>query len=165
MLDRPDISAKGRAAYYALAKAERFETGFVGFAGSPSSYIENYNTITKEPAAADMFAMLFDNATTAGKLYALSGLYLTDRDAFPKAADVMKKSDEMVEVLNGCLMSDEKAAKFVESDAENVAIIRPGQTMKEFWATNAGGFELDIAHGGYPATFAEMADIKVQGRR
>ena len=32
--------------------------------------------------------------------------------------------------------------------------------MREFWESNAGGFELDIAHGGYPATFRELADTK-----
>jgi hypothetical protein len=72
----------------------------------------------------------------------------------------LKDSEATVRVLNGCLMSDEKVGKIVESDAANVAIIKPGQTMREFWESNAGGFELDIAHGGYPATFRELADTK-----
>jgi hypothetical protein len=154
------VSAEGKTAVRELVEAERFETGFVGFAGSPSSYINRFNTVLRETEAARLFKYIFDEGSTAGKLYALSGLYLTDREEFNRAADIMKKSGQTVQVLNGCLISDESVAKIVESDAANVAIIEPGKTMKEFWETNAGAHELDIAHGGYPATFREMADIK-----
>lgn len=149
-------------AVYALMNAERFEIGYVGFAANPSAYIKNFKTILGEQAAAELFEYLFDEATPAGKLYALSGLYLTDKEAYVKAAGLMKKSGVIVRVLNGCLMSDEAAAKIVETDVENVAIIEPGKTIKEFWATNAGSFELDIAHGGYPATFREFADSRAR---
>ena len=165
VLDSLNLSAEGRAAVRALIKAERFETGYVGFAGTPSSYIENFKTILSEPDAAELFEYVFDEATPAGKLYAVSGLYLTDKDAFRGAAEKMKKSGATVQVLNGCLMSDELVAKIVESDAENVAIIEPGKTLKEFWESNAGAHELDIVHGGYPATFKEFADTRTESRR
>jgi hypothetical protein len=105
---------------------------------------------------------LLAGATDAGRLYALSGLYYADRAAFDKGVELFKGSEAKVQVLTGCLMSDEKMGEIVESTAANVAIIKPGQTMREFWETNTGGFELDIAHGGYPATFRELADIKLQ---
>lgn len=160
--DSLDLSAEGRAAVYALLKAERFETGFTGFAGSPSAYIKNFQTILREPDAAELFKYLFGEATTAGKLYAVSGLYLTDQEAFRKAAESLKTSIEMVPMLEGCLMVYLPAGKIVESDAENVAIIEPGKTMKDFRASNAGAHVIDIAHGGYPATFAEFADTRAR---
>lgn len=162
VLDSLDLSAEGRAAVYALLKAERFETGPVGFAGSPSAYIKNFQTILREPDAAELFKYLSVEATTAGKLYAVSGLYLTDQETFRKASGSLKTSIEMVPLLEGCLMVYLPAGKIVESDAENVAIIEPGKTMKDFRALNAGAYIIDIAHGGYPATFAEFADTRMR---
>ena len=155
-----DLSEKGRAAYNDLLKAEVFETGRVGFAGTLSSQVINLNTLLAEKDAAAALGSLLAGATDAGRLYALSGLYYVDRASFDAGAARLKDSEATVRVLNGCLMSDEKVGKIVESTAANVAIIKPGQTMREFWESNAGGFELDIAHGGYPATFRELADTK-----
>jgi hypothetical protein len=160
-----DLSEKGHAAYNDLLKAEVFETGRVGFAGTLSSHVINLNTLLAEKDAAAALGHLAAGATEAGRLYALSGLYYVDRSAFNTGVARLKDSEATVRVLNGCLMSDEKVGKIVESDAANVAIIKPGQTMREFGEANAGGFELDIAHGGYPATFREAADTKLQGRK
>ena len=157
-----DLSEKGHAAYNDLLKAEVFETGRVGFAGTLSSHVINLNTLLAEKDAAMALNSLAASAADAGRLYALSGLYYADRASFDAGIARLKDSEATVHVLNGCLMSDEKVGKIVESTAANVAIIKPGQTMREFWESNAGGFELDIAHGGYPATFRELADTKLQ---
>jgi hypothetical protein len=159
-----DLSEKGHAAYNDLLKAEIFETGRVGFAGTLSSHVINLNTLLAEKDAAAALASLTAGATDAGRLYALSGLYYADRTSFDAGVAHLKDSEATVRVLNGCLMSDEKVGKIVESDTANIAIIKPGQTMREFWESNAGGFELDIAHGGYPATFRELADTKLQDK-
>lgn len=159
------LSEKGSAAYHDLLKAEIFETGRVGFAGTLSSHVISLNTLLAEKDAAGALGSLLAGATEAGRLYALSGLYYADRAAFETGVARFKDSEATVRVLNGCLMSDEKVGKIVESTAANVAIIKPGQTMREFWGTNAGDFELDIAHGGYPATFRESADTKLQIRK
>lgn len=152
------LSEKGHAAYDDLLKAEVFETGRVGFAGTLSSHVISLNTLLAEKDAAAALNSLAAGATEAGKLYALSGLYYADRTAFDKGVELFRSSEATVQVLTGCLMSEEKVGKIVESDAVNVAIIKPGQTMREFWETNAGDFELDIAHGGYPATFRGEAE-------
>lgn len=152
-----DLSDKGHAAYNDLLKAATFETGRVGFAGTLSTHVISLNTLLAEKDAAAALGSLLAGATDAGRLYALSGLYYADRPAFDKGVTAFKDSEATVQVLSGCLMSDEKVGKIVESDAANVAIIKPGQTMKDFWETNAGGFELDIAHGGYPATLRDAA--------
>jgi hypothetical protein len=160
-----DLSEKGHAAYNDLLKADVFETGRVGFAGTLSSHVINLNTLLAEKDAAAALGSLLAGATEAGRLYALSGLYYASRASFDTGVARLKDSEATVRVLNGCLMSDEKVGKIVESDAANVAIIKPGQTMRGFWESNAGGFELDIAHGGYPATFRELADIKLQDKK
>jgi hypothetical protein len=160
-----DLSEKGQAAYYDLLKAEVFETGRVGFAGTLSAHVISLNTLLAEKDAAPALGSLPAAATDAGRLYALSGLYYADRALFDTGVARFKDREATVRVLNGCLMSDEKFGKIVESDAENVAIIKPGQTIKEFCETNTGGFELDIVHGGYPASFIESADTELQSRK
>ena len=159
-----DMSEKGQAAYNDLLKAEVFETGRVGFAGTLSPHVISLNMLLAEKDAAAALGSLLAGGTDAGRLYALSGLYYADRDSFDRGVSRLKDGEATVRVLKGCLMSEEKLGKIVESDAVNVAIIKPGQTMREFWESNAGGFELDIAHGGYPATFRESADIKLQDK-
>lgn len=160
-----DLSDKGHAAYNDLLKAEIFETGRVGFAGTLSTHVISLNTLLAEKDGAAALGNLLAGATNAGRLYALSGLYYADRTGFDKGVELFRSSEAKVQVLNGCLISDEIVGKIIESDAVNVAIIKPGQTMREFWETNAGDFELDIAHGGYPATFREEAETKGQVRK
>jgi hypothetical protein len=47
-----DLSEKGHAAYNDLLKAEIFEAGRVGFAGTLSSHVINLNTLLAEKNAA-----------------------------------------------------------------------------------------------------------------
>ena len=152
-----NLSEKGKAAYYDLRGAGTFETGHVGYAGTLSKHVISLNTLLEEKDAASALKALLDEAGTAGKLYALSGLYYADHDAFTREVQNMKRSSGTVKVMEGCEIFEDKIAKIVESDSANVAIIEPGKTMKEFWETNKGSVSLDIAHGGYPATFKGLA--------
>lgn len=154
------LSPDGQKAYEMLLKAERFEQGAVGYAGTPSRFIESFNTLLKEKSADGAFKSLLREAGTAGKLYALCGIYFTDYESFRKEIKKYAESGESVQTMSGCLISDEKVAKIVELNAANVAIIKPSQTIEEFWKTNRGGYELDIAHGGFPATFRRFANLK-----
>lgn len=154
------LSPDGQKAYEMLLKTERFEQGAVGYAGIVSRYVESFNVILKEKAADEAFKSLLRQAPTAGKLYALCGLYFTDYEFFRKEVGKYVKSDESVEVMSGCEIFSEKVAKLVESNAKNVAIINPSQTIEDFWKTNKGSYELDIAHGGFSATFKRFANMK-----
>lgn len=154
------LSPDGQKAYEMLLKAERFEQGAVGYAGTPSRFIESFNVILKEDSADAAFKSLLNEATIAGKLYALCGLYFTDYKAFQSEIGKYAKNNESVQTMSGCIISDEKVAKIVELNAANVAIIKPSQTIEDFWKTNKGGYELDIAHGGFPATFKRYANLK-----
>lgn len=154
------LSPDGQKAYEMLLKAERFEQGAVGYAGTPSRFIESFNALLKEKLADEAFKSLLREASTAGKLYALCGIYFTDYESFQKEVKKYAKSSESVQTMSGCMISDEKVAKIVELNAANVAIIKPSQTIEEFWKINKGGYELDIAHGGFPATFKRFANLK-----
>lgn len=154
------LSPEGQKAYENLLKAARFKQGAVGYAGTMSPYVESFNVILKEKAADEAFKALLNEATTAGKLYALCGLYFTDYETFQKETGKYAKSEESVEAMSGCMIFSEKIANLVESKSEKVAIIKPSQTIEDFWKTNPGSYELDIAHGGFPATFKRFANTK-----
>lgn len=162
LFDAKKLSPQGQKAYEHLLKAERFEQGAVGYAGTVSRYIESFNLLLKEEAADEAFKGLLNEATTAGKLYALCGLYFTDYETFQKETENLAKSAESVETMSGCLISSEKVANLVEAKSQKVAIIKPSQTIEDFWKTNPGSYELDIAHGGFPATFKRFANAKKQ---
>ncbi|MDH3493270.1 MAG: hypothetical protein OEM82_06945 [Acidobacteriota bacterium] len=60
----------------------------------------------------------------------------------------------MVSSISGCEIYDESVSKIIETDAPNVAIIGPDETLEQFLAGNGGrGYNIGIANGGYQATF------------
>jgi len=158
--DVEKLSEKGRIAYESLLKAVEFQEGYIGYAAEPSVYIENFNILLREPAADEAFKSLLREATKAGQLYALCGIYFTDYEFFQKQVEKYKKIDDLVLTRSGCIGFSEKVSKIVESDKKNVAIINPKQTIEDWWKANKGSYELDIAHGGYPASFKRFANLK-----
>jgi hypothetical protein len=157
--DLTKLSEKGQTAYKHLLNATVFHEGRIGYAGSLSPYITSFNVILKEKSADEAFKSLVENAKMAGKLYGLSGLYFTDYESFKKQVEQFKKNDETVQTMSGCIVFSEKISKIVELNKPDVAIIKKSETIEEFWKNNRGGsYELDIAHGGYPATFKSFAN-------
>ena len=66
----------------------------------------------------------------------------------------MSKSVDKVAVQSGCEIYEESVGKIVESKAPNVAIIGPDETLEQYLAGNNNrGYNIDIANGGYQATF------------
>lgn len=162
--DIMSLSKEGRAAYVSLRDARVFEAGSVGFRGGMSQQIKNLGVIMRERDAVGLLNAILENGTSAGKLYALSGLYYADKGSFELGRTNLRNSEVMVQVLNGCIMMDLAMGKIIEADEANAAIIKPGQTMQDFWSTNTGGSELDIAHGGYPTIFKEAAESKSENK-
>lgn len=158
------LSEQGRTAFESLREARIFETGSVGFRGGMSPQIESLGIIMKESEKVAALNAILENGAPAGKLYALSGLYYADKASYERGLANLRGSETMVQMLNGCLMFDLPMGKIIEADEANAAIIKPGQTMKDFWETNTGGSQLDIAHGGYPAIFREAAENNVEHR-
>ena len=156
----------GRAAYERLLKADRFEEGHVGFAGRLSEYIVAFNTLLQEKAADEAFKSLLAEAQIAGRLYALCGVYFTDREFFLQEIETYKTSGEEVQTMSGCLIHSERVSKIVESGEPFVAIINYGETIEEWRArTNKQSYMLDIAHGGFPATFRSFAEKEKREER
>ncbi len=147
------LSAKGQIAYNDLLNAPRFEDPFVGYAGSYSGLVKSLNELFNEKKADEAFKALLNEATIAGQLYALSGLYYTDHEFFKNAVETYRKDSTLVDRMSGCEISSEKVSEIVESNSPVVAKLLPNETIEDFWRKNKGSYEIDILNGGFPATF------------
>ena len=76
------LSETGQAAYQTLLLADQFEDNFIGMAAQPSKLTLAYRKLLKETEADSAFKSLLNQATFAGQLYALCGLYFTDHQFF-----------------------------------------------------------------------------------
>jgi hypothetical protein len=151
--DVAKLSPQGQTAYQNLLNAPRFEQGLIGEGGELSPKVISLNILAKEKFADQAFKSLLENATLAGQLYALCGLFYTDYEFFKKSIENYRKEDELVEAMSGCKIFSQKVSEIIESKAENVAIISPKETIEDWWKKNKMSYELDIIHGGFPATF------------
>jgi hypothetical protein len=132
----------------------QFEDARIGYAGMLSVNAQNLEILINEDNGSDAFKALLKNGSMAGKLYALCGLYFTDYAAFSMEVKKFRKSKEKVNMVSGRESFEESVARIVESDAPNVAIIGPGESLEQYLAGNAGrGYNIDIVNGGYQATF------------
>jgi len=148
------LSDDGQKAYENLLHASRFEDSRVGYTGALSVYAKNLETLLNEQNADAAFKSLLKNAKTAGKLYALCGLFYTDYNSFEKEIESFKLSKETVTMVSGCEVYDESVSSIIESQGQNVAIIGPGESLEQYLAGSQGrSYNIDIANGGYPATF------------
>lgn len=152
------LSKQGQVAYQELIVAQNFEETHIGYAAAFSNLVKDFGILLKEKNADAAFKSMLKNGTIPAKLYALSGIYYTDYEQFQKEIENFKDNDETVSVFSGCEIFEEKVSKIVVSNGENVAIIKPTETMKDFWARNKTTYYLDIAHGGYSATFKHFAE-------
>lgn len=154
------LSPDGQKAYQKLLGAERFEEGLVGFAAQLSDYVTSFNKLLDEKAADSAFKSLLANASTAGKLYALSGLYYTDHKLFKTEIEKFRRSEDALPTMSGCLIFTKKVSEIVESKQQNVAIIAPDETFENWTKTPRGAVEFDILNGGFPAVFRYYGKTK-----
>lgn len=104
-----------------LKSAERLEGSHLGPMGVPSCVVAAYRHVLRQPHAAATFEKLLEQSTPAGKIYALAGLYDTDRTEFVRLiANVETSSPAMFEQLDTCIGSrptrDEVFAKLRAGD-------------------------------------------------
>ena len=147
------LTTKGQEAYDGLRKANMFEESHVGYAGTLSTHILRFNTLLKEKNADSAFKSIIKKGTKTGQLYGLSGIYFTDHEYFKKEIERLGSSDALVMKIGGCIVDEVKMEEIIFSKSENVAIIKPGTTIQQFWENNKKSYVLDIANGGYPALF------------
>lgn len=116
-VSEPDVelSTAGDDAYALLAKSTFFGAYNAGFVPTPSAESAAFVSIYDEPeeARASAFERLVKEGTTAGRLYGLSGLYLTDRPRFEKLAASFRNSGEEVESAGGCVLFQARVSELV----------------------------------------------------
>lgn len=159
------LTAEGQKAYQTLLTAERFEDTYVGYAGSLSKFVAAYRILLGEEKQVEAFKKLIDNATIAGQLYALCGLYDTDYNFFLSVVGKYKASKESVETISGCIVTTDHVGDIIFLDKPNtIRLSSPTQSFDE-WREKARiteneGFMMDISGGGYSMMFRERSLAK-----
>ncbi|NNE66725.1 MAG: hypothetical protein HKN33_09160 [Pyrinomonadaceae bacterium] len=145
-------------------KASQFEDAKIGYAGVLSEYARSLEILLNEDGA--VLKSLLENGTLTGKLYALCGLFYTDKAFFDSKLPDFRDSSKIVGMTSGCEIYDESVPAIVESSAKNVAVIAPHETLEKYLAGNAGqSYNVDIANGGYPATFRHFAKQELENTK
>ena len=111
--------------YDILDRAEGFYSAAVGYAGFAPNEVLAWRVISQSPRGQATFQELFRTASVPGKLYALAGLWLGDRDEFQRAAKALVAQGGTVRTMRGCIVAEESVARLVEE-------IEKGSWSREF---------------------------------
>jgi len=120
-----------RKAYEILLDADRFESAHIGVAGADSAYFIAFRVLIRSSEGKPAFHALLRRATPAGKVYALSGIYFADPDAFEAEARRLALSKDEVATMNGCTGGRETVGAMVFSDAKHRIEVAKGKTLDE----------------------------------
>jgi hypothetical protein len=103
-----------RAALERLSNADAFEDAMASLAEQLSENVRAFRVLLriKEPAA--LFGRMLRTGTTAGRLYGLAGLYLTDRHAFDSSVSHFVAPDASVETLLGGIQHHARASEILD---------------------------------------------------
>ena len=107
------LSQEGQAAYQTLLAAKQFEADAIGYAAQPSNLVAAYRSLLKEAPADGAFKALLDRATPAGQLYALCGIYWTDRAFFLSVVDKHRSRSDYVKTQFGCIGGRQPASGII----------------------------------------------------
>jgi hypothetical protein len=123
-------------AYNVLLHADRFSGPMIGITGRMPETVEALLSLVQAPQASEAFKALLEEATLPGQLYALCGIYFTDRKAFKQAVERYRYRDDSVETQFGCKVGFNRVSDLVETSSP---------------------LGTDILGGGYPAQFRRAA--------
>ena len=90
-----------------LAAAKSLAFGGVGVAGLMSEGERNLRSVLGRPDASQQLQAALAQATPAGKLYILVGLRRCDHAAYQKALDSLRRPNDDIQVVRGCMVSKE----------------------------------------------------------
>lgn len=92
------------AAFSRLVNAQAIESATVGEPpGQPSEFFADFKMLLNTTDADKRFALLFEQAkTNEAKVYALLGLYETDKKRYFAAARSLNTLNQSVSVIQGC---------------------------------------------------------------
>ena len=101
-------------AQLALSKTSSFALGGVGVAGTMSAGERALREVLKEPDAVARLERALPDATPAGRLYALLGLRIRDREAYQRALEKCRAIDTKVQTARGCMLGQESFRDLVK---------------------------------------------------
>jgi hypothetical protein len=150
-----ELSPAARDAFEALKKSERFCDEHVGFAGQTPPEVIALRKLVSEKQAPLRFKELVDTGSTAGKLYALCGLYFSDYAEFQRKIKPFRTSKAKVTTLMGCSIGTDSVAEIVElRESGVVRLTGPNDSLRNWLSKHPpgkdGGFRVDICGGGWP---------------
>jgi hypothetical protein len=149
-----ELSETGQAAYQTLLLANQFEDNFIGVAAQPSKLVAAYRSLFKEPEVDSAFKHLLEQATPAGQLYALCGIYFTDHPFFLTAVEKYRNRSEIVHIQFGCLGWGMPFSEILEVKSPDVVRLpNPHQSLFDWQKEHPACSKLDIIGGGYPHIF------------
>lgn len=99
-------------AYRVLAITDEFAGTDIGHGGGGVSFQSDcLNALIREDDAADIFNSLVERGALPGQLYAMCGLYLTDRRRFNELAPRYRFKEAIVSEYSGCVASEVEVAE------------------------------------------------------
>jgi hypothetical protein len=97
-----------------LQAAPSLSSAAVGLAGITPTEALAWRTLLQDPEAGKRFKDLLASASPAGRLYALMGLQLTDREYYGQARKRLVLQGGTVRTFRGCIVSTERVADVVQ---------------------------------------------------
>jgi len=101
-------------AYDVLLHAKIFQDSHVGPAARIPETVRALLSLLSTPHASEAFNRLLAEATLAGQLYALCGLYYADHEAFKEAVKRYRYWDDLIMTQHGCLVEEERVSDLIE---------------------------------------------------
>ncbi len=111
----PELTVAEQDAYQLLLTTSVFASTAVVFAGSAPMQAPAFQELLKSEHATTLFSDLQKDATLAGQLYGLCGLYLTDKEHFDDVIVDYQNSHSSVQTFFGCIVGDTPLTEIVPS--------------------------------------------------
>jgi len=151
-----------KEAYNILLQADRFSGPMVGVSGQMPDTVKAFLNLLQSPRAEETFSNLLEQATLAGQLYALCGLYYADPHKFKEQIEEYRHRDDMVTTQFECKVGGKRVSELVEYKHPSAVhpalrLVQSDQTFKASRERHEGRYvAMDILGGGYPAHFREF---------
>ena len=163
----PGLGPEAQKAYALLKEVNVFSSTSVGVAGTTPESVSAFRTLLAGPHASTCFKTLLEEATTAGQLYALCGLWFTDPAAFKAGIEKHRRSDAQVETLEGCIASRQPVREVIESKATGAVRLRDNQQTIRQWTEEHRPKTLhyDILGGAWPSMFRDEGGFRKPAKK
>jgi len=104
----PELGPAGKDAFALLLHTAEFSGPTVGAIGITPDSVYAFRVLLSEPSSLEVFRILVQEASLAGQLYGLAGLYLLDELAFQSAHERFQHRREPVMTHAGCSEAEER---------------------------------------------------------